>query len=298
MFFLFSNSVPEIELLTQPHHDTQNLSKKTKIVSNPRAERDRIETARREEAAAWGGKLSALQSSFEEQMASLRVSHAAEINAMQAKEQSVRENDIQRIDSVRKDSAKEMAAYKQRMEAELVSEREKLRQERAASLIQMEQELSRREAAAREHLERTREEEMEMIISKLDSEYAASRAESDALCSQRVKAAEEAARMAKEKIQSEHDEKLREGQVREARLHQELRDSASIQSGLEREVDSMSAKLSKVETSLKDKVKELEDLKANASTTAQQSAERYGEQIGAMQQRLKDEARLPEESEP
>jgi hypothetical protein len=43
-----------------------------------RMERDRVEAARKDEAAAWNGKLSTAQKASEEQICALRCTHAAE----------------------------------------------------------------------------------------------------------------------------------------------------------------------------------------------------------------------------
>ena len=262
-----------------------------------RAERDRVEVARKEEAAAWAGKLASLQTSSEEQISALRQTHAAEIAAMAQKEQSLKTNDLQRLEAVRKESAQEMAAYKRRADAELATERERLREERALGLQELEAELARREAASLQHLEKTRDEEMEMIISKLDAEYAASRLGTEEQCEKRVRAVEDACRLRQEQLEVQHSEEERKATVREARLHEELKDSAQIQASLEREVKQLQEKLGHVESELAAREGQLEAAKTEASQGAQASAVRFGEQVGSLQQRLRDESQKLEEAQ-
>jgi len=252
-------------------------------------ERDRIEVARKEEAAAWAGKLASFQTASEEQISALRCTHAAEIAAMHQKEQTIRQNDLERIEAVRKESAKEMASYRKRLDKELAADKEKVKLEREASIQSMEEELTRREAATQQHFERTREEEMEMIIAKLDAEYAASRAECEALADKRVKAAEKSARASIEKLQTEQQEASRQAQVREQRLHSELQDGSSMQSRLESEAFSLNERLGEMEGVLDKKAAELESYKESTASSAQDAAAINGELVGGLQQRLQAE---------
>merc|ERR1719453_1041152 len=129
------------------------------------------------------------------------------------------------------------------MDAELAADKEKLQHEREEMVQAMEKELARREEAARSHLEKTREEEMEMIIAKLDAEYAASKAATEAACELRVAAAQKSARQAEEQRALQLAEVERQGDTREATLNAQLQDSAAMQASLEEELLALKGQL-------------------------------------------------------
>jgi len=250
------------------------------------SERVRVDARHQEEAAVWSSRVAAANAAADVRVAEIRDTHAAEVRAITQKDGDTRHADLQKLEKVRKECSLEISLHRKRCNKELDEEKGKLANERDSLREEMEKELIRREAIIEARMQKEREEEMEMVIQKLDAEFSDAKRRVEEKCERRLDDQRDASSREIEDIRKGLMDRMRILEEGELRLHEQCEDSTAIQVSLEAEVVKGKEKMTRLEEELRVKREEVVVVRESAKVSQDTQAVQHSKQVDELKKQI------------